>query len=237
MTNSQPLWSSPSREARATRAMLGAGVVAGAFFVLVSLAQAFTRDGFDLRRHAFSMLSLGDLGWLQIANFVLAGTLFLVAGLGARRALGGRRAGAILIMIFGVSQIAGGVFVVDPALGFPVGTADRVPDQLSWHGTLHTVAFAVHMGALVAACAVWSRTFRSRGLRRWSGYSAATAAAFVLLAAIGVTSADFRIVTVAIIIGWGWASLVCARLRDPGSLLPTPPAQPGTVATKEETQL
>ena len=237
MTNSQPPTSSPSPEARATRAMLDAGVVAGPLFVLVSLAQAFTRNGFDLRRHAFSMLSLGDLGWLQIANFVLAGTLFLVAGLGARRALGGRRAGAILIMIFGVSQIAGGVFVVDPALGFPVGTADRVPDQLSWHGTLHTVAFAVTIGTLVAACAVWSRAFRSWGLRRWSGYSAATAAAFVLLAAIGVTSADFRIVTVAIIIGWGWASLVCARLRDPGSLLPTPPAQPGTVATKEETQL
>ncbi len=57
MTISQPPTSSPSREARATRAMLNAGVVAGPFFVLVSLAQAFTRDGFDLRRHAFSMLS------------------------------------------------------------------------------------------------------------------------------------------------------------------------------------
>ena len=44
--------------------------IAGPFYVVVSLAQALTRDGFDLSRHAWSLLANGALGWIQIANFV-----------------------------------------------------------------------------------------------------------------------------------------------------------------------
>jgi len=57
--------------------LLTGGVVAGPLFVAVGLAQAFTRAGFDPVRHPLSLLSLGDLGWLQITNFVTAGLLFL----------------------------------------------------------------------------------------------------------------------------------------------------------------
>src|ERR1700716_865277 len=78
---------------RATRLLLIAGVVAGPLFMVVGLAQAFTRPGFDLRRHALSMLSLGDLGWIQIANFVLTGLFTLALALGMRRALHPGRAG------------------------------------------------------------------------------------------------------------------------------------------------
>ncbi len=39
------------------------------------MAQAFTCPGFDLRRDAISILSLGDLGWIQVANFVVSGRL------------------------------------------------------------------------------------------------------------------------------------------------------------------
>ena len=60
----------------ATRALLTCGVVAGPLFVVVALLQSYTRDGFDLKRHPFSLLSLGDLGWIQIANFVIVGLLF-----------------------------------------------------------------------------------------------------------------------------------------------------------------
>ena len=40
------------------------GVVAGPLYVMVTLAQALTRDGFDLRQHRFSWLTAGDLGWI-----------------------------------------------------------------------------------------------------------------------------------------------------------------------------
>ena len=47
---------------KVTKALLACGVIAGPLFMVVSLVQAFTRPGFDLKRHAISMLSLGDLG-------------------------------------------------------------------------------------------------------------------------------------------------------------------------------
>src|SRR5690606_8768150 len=54
-----------------TRRLLAGLVAAPVVFGVVSLAQAFTREGFDLVRFPISMLSNGDLGWLQITNFVV----------------------------------------------------------------------------------------------------------------------------------------------------------------------
>lgn len=42
---------------RITRSLLGWGVLAGPFSVVVSLAQAPTRDGFDLTRHEWNLLA------------------------------------------------------------------------------------------------------------------------------------------------------------------------------------
>src|SRR5215211_1229876 len=128
---------------KATRALLTCGVVAGPLFIVVALIQAQTRAGFDLSEHPFSLLSLGDLGWIQIANFVVAGLLLVAGAVGMRRVLYPGRAaiwGPRLIGAFGVCVIAGGVFVADPALGFPPGTPSGTPDDLSWHGILHGFA-------------------------------------------------------------------------------------------------
>jgi hypothetical membrane protein len=64
-------------------------------WLVVSLVQAFTRPGFNLRRHAISMLSLGDLGWIQVTNFVLTGLLSIALAIGMRRALHPGRAGTV----------------------------------------------------------------------------------------------------------------------------------------------
>jgi len=112
------------RTTSATRTLLTCGVVAGPLFVVMALLQSFTRDGFDLKRHPISMLSLGDLGWIQIANFVIVGLLFTAYAVGMRRVLHPGRGGTwgpLLIGAFGVSQIVGGVFLADPGLGFPPG--------------------------------------------------------------------------------------------------------------------
>jgi hypothetical protein len=34
-------------------------------YVLISLGQAVTRDGFDLVRHEWSLLANGSFGWIQ----------------------------------------------------------------------------------------------------------------------------------------------------------------------------
>ncbi|HEU5353283.1 MAG TPA: DUF998 domain-containing protein [Actinocrinis sp.] len=77
--------------ARVTKSLLGYGVIAGPFYVVTSLAQALTRDGFDPTKHAWNLLSNGALGWIQITNFLLTGLMTIAAAVGLRRALGGAR--------------------------------------------------------------------------------------------------------------------------------------------------
>ena len=71
--------------------LLACGVVSAPLFVGVVLAEAVTRQGFDLVRMPLSLLSLGDTGWVQRANFIACGLLFALAsiGLARRRVPGG----------------------------------------------------------------------------------------------------------------------------------------------------
>ena len=70
-----------------TSKLLTAGIIAGPFFAIVAVAQGLLRPGFSMVRHPASMLSLGDLGWIQIANFVLTGIFFIICGIGLRQQL------------------------------------------------------------------------------------------------------------------------------------------------------
>ncbi len=181
MTNASVTLASTPRVASTTRTLLTCGVVAGPLFVIVALLQAFTRDGFDLKRHPFSMLSLGDFGWIQIANFVIAGLLFAVSAVGMRRVLRGRRGGTwgpLLIGAFGVSQVFGGVFLADPGLGFPPGAPAGQPASVSVTGIVHGLAFAVGMSSLIAAFFVLARRFSVAGDRSWARYSVVSGVLF-----------------------------------------------------------
>lgn len=207
-------------EARVTRSLLGYGVLAGPVYVLVSLTQALTRDGFDLRRHAWSLLSNGSLGWLQITNFILAGLMVGAFAVGLRRALGtsralGSRAAPVLVGIYAASLLAAGVFRADPALGFPPGTPDG-PGTVTWHGVVHLAAGAVGFSCLAAACFVVARRFAADGARRWAAFSAVTGA--VLLAGFGSvagsggqTWANLAF-TAAIGLVWTWMSTLAVHL-------------------------
>ena len=53
-----------------TMRLLKCGVLAGPIYVVVGLLQVLLREGFDIRRHALSLMSNGDLGWIQIASFI-----------------------------------------------------------------------------------------------------------------------------------------------------------------------
>ncbi len=56
-------------------------------YVAVTMAQALTRDGFDLRQHRFSWLTTGDLGWIHQSNMVLVGVLTVLLAVGVRQML------------------------------------------------------------------------------------------------------------------------------------------------------
>src|SRR6476646_1770305 len=147
-----------------TRSLLGWGAVAGPFYVTVSLAQALTREGFDLTRHEWSLLENGDLGWIQVANFVLTGVMVLAFAVGLSRALAGERGGrggraaAALSGLFGACLVAAGVLRADPALGFPVGTPEGI-GTVTAHGVGHFVAAGIGFVALAVSCFVLGRHF------------------------------------------------------------------------------
>jgi hypothetical membrane protein len=204
-----------SPAARVTRSLLGYGVIAGPLYVAVSLAQALTRDGFDLTRHAWSLLANGDLGWLQITNLILAGAMTIAFAVGLRRALPEQRWAPRLVGAYGASMVAAGVFRADPALGFPAGTpADA--RSVSWHGLLHLAAGAVGFVCLVVACLLLARHFAREGARGWALATRVVGIAF-LAAFVGIASGAGTVATtlgfvVAVIAVSAWMSAVAVRL-------------------------
>src|SRR4029453_1393822 len=72
---------------------------------------------------------------------------------------------------FGAAAIAAGLFVADPGGGYPPSAP-----RSSGSGTLHDLATLVVFGALIAAAAVFARSFGSGGRVAWAWYSALTAA-------------------------------------------------------------
>ena len=149
-----------------TRSLLTCAAVAAPLWAVVSLVQAATREGFDLTRHPLSALSNGSLGWLQIANFLVAGMLTVAGAAGLRRVLHGTPGGRWaprLVLVNGIGMIAAGVFVMDPADGFPTGTPYGMPEALTWHSYGHMAAGSVAFTALIAACYVLGRHFGRAG--------------------------------------------------------------------------
>jgi hypothetical membrane protein len=197
-----------------TPALLACGAVAGPLYVAIALLQVLTRDGFDLSRHPLSLLSLGELGWIQIANFVVSGLLTIAFALGSRRVLHPGQAakwGPRLLGLYGIGLVAGGVFVADPGAGFPPGAPEGAPDQLSWHGALHAVAPLLAFLSLIAACVVLARRFASAGERGWVRYSIATAVACVVLIAWpDLDSLSWRL-ALAVTVGWAWVSATAVK--------------------------
>lgn len=118
-------------EYRVNTRLLAAGATAGVLFTVVGAIQALVRPGFDISRHAGSMLTLGEFGWIQTVNFVVTGLLLIAGAVGLGRAMAaagrGTRAAkwsARLLGVYGAGFVFAGLFVPDPALGFPPGTPE-----------------------------------------------------------------------------------------------------------------
>ena len=136
------------------------GAVAGPVFLAACLVQATLRPGFDLTRNAASLLSLGNLGWIQDLNFAIAGVLSFAGAIGLHRALGGTSGGTWLPRLFGAVGVglgAASIFHPDPSGGFPPGTPVGASATSNWHGMLHMVCGSIAFLALMVACFVFAR--------------------------------------------------------------------------------
>lgn len=201
-----------------TEGLLVCGSLIAPLFFGVVFLQSFTRAGFDLRRAPLSLLSLGDLGWIQIANFMITGLLGSAFAMGVRRALTGSRGGTwgpLLIGVYGLGLILAGLFHPDPGYGFPPGTgapAVMLP-VMSAHAVVHSLGFLIVVLSLIASCFVFARRFWSRGEKGWSIYSLATGILAPVLIATGVSTNTIPLITVMAVMTFGWLSFVATRLR------------------------
>jgi len=160
-----------------TRTLLLGGIVGPVLFVAVILVAGAIRQGYDPVRQYVSLLSLGDGGWVQSANFVLAGLLIAAFGVGLRRTASEDRAGrwmARFVTAAGLGLIWNGIFATDPAQGYPAGAPPGLPTSQGWHATLHYLGSVVVFGGLAAASAL--SAWRGIGTGRlssigWAAYS------------------------------------------------------------------
>ena len=207
----------PPRRVRVTKSLLGYGVIAGPFYLVVSLAQALTRDGFDLTRHAWSLLANGDLGWIQIINFTLTGAMLVAFAVGMDRALAGGRGGRWaprLIGAFGVGMaLSALVFRADPAQGFPPGAPEQ--PQLTWHGALHYPVAGIAFLSLVVACFVLASRFVAEGRRGLAVFSRVAGLVFLVgFAGLSASAgASWSVVgfIVALVVVFAWISTVAVH--------------------------
>ena len=198
-----------------TRTLLTAGALAGPIYLVVYFVQAFTRAGFDITRHPASVLSNGDLGWIQITSFLVTGLLLIAGAIGMRRAIHPGRAGTwgpSLFALSGLAMMAAGVFSADPVDGFPPGTPLGPPTSITTTGLLHFVTALVGFIAWIAACFVFARRFGSLGERGWAIFSAITGVLFLGGFGGAATGSVLPFVG-AVVLMFVWISLLFLRLK------------------------
>jgi hypothetical protein len=215
-----------------TKVLLACGAIAGPLFTFAWAVEGATRAHYNPLRHPVSSLELGDLGWTQQTNFLVAGLLVLAFAIGLRRALrplGGSTWGPLLVGAHGIGLLGAGIFVTDPVSGYPPGTPDHLQSYSSAHAALHDLFSVGTFVGLPTACLVLARRFASWGQRGWALYSAASGVVF----AVGFVLSSMAFAQVeslvefggllqraTVTVGWTWLTLLAVHLLR---ALPQPP--------------
>ncbi len=199
-----------------TRWLLSCGVVAGPLYVMVTLAQAFYREGFDLTQHRFSLLTAGDLGWIHQLNMMLVGTLTILLAVGVRRLLQtgwSGRWGPRLIGLVGAAYLFGGLCSSDPVAGFPLGTTPEVV-QTTWQGVAQNASRGVSTLILIAASLVIAWWFSANGNRNWAWiYGTTIPAAFGFLTVVGLSIGGNPVAPAFLATPWIWMTMLALHLH------------------------
>lgn len=216
--------------------LLACGAIAGPLFVMTFLIEGATRAEYNPLRHPVSSLALGDFGWTQVANFIVAGLLMLAFGIGLWLALRPKRGatwGPLLVAIWGIGLLGAGIFLTDPVSGYPPGSPDILVNPTA-HGALHDQISLVGFLALTVACFVFCYHFSSRGERGWAVYSALTGILFpmgIVLCSmafsqnVSLVAFGGLIQRVTVTIGWAWLTLLAIHVRSNLQLARTSPGK------------
>lgn len=209
----------------ALRLLLACGAIGPLLFIVVFLIEGATRADYNPLRYPVSSLSIGDLGWIQAANFLMVGLLLFAFAIGLRRALRASRGvawGPLLIGLAGIGLFGAGIFTSDPVYGYPP-SAPLVLAQYSAHGHLHDLFSLLLFVGLPTACFVFCRRFATVGERGWAVYSILTGLGMLVtfvLAGMGFTQNPSLVhfagvfQRLSIIIGLTWIALLALRLMS-----------------------
>jgi len=223
--------------------LLRCGAVGPPLFAVAFLVQGALRPNYSSLRHPVSSLALGDFGWVQSVNFIVAGVLLFAFAVGLRPALrryGGGIAAPLLVGAVAIGLVGAGVFAADPVSGYPPGT----PNALAYttRGVLHDVFSIPVFTALPAACGVLGYRFTRTGHGWLAVYSVGTAV--LLLTGFALASMGFSqhaalmpvggvIQRITLVIGLAWlttlalwllASKTSAHSRGAVGTSDTPPS-------------
>ena len=203
------------KQTLSTRALLACGALAGPMYVMVTMAEALTRDGFDLRRHRFSWLTTGDLGWIHQSNMVLVGVLTVLLAIGVGQMVRtGRGAvwGPRLLGLFGVAYIIGGLLRADPVAGFPPGTTPEMV-HTTWQGAVQNASRTASSLLLIAVSLVIAGWFAAAGRRGWAWfYRTAIPMVFVALTVVGFAIGGNPTALAFLATPWIWVTTLAVHL-------------------------
>lgn len=206
----------------ATRGLLCCSAAAGPLFVIVFVVEGAQRPDYKPLRHPVSSLALGSRGWVQAANFAVAGTLYLAGAVGlirTRDPLLGTGLGPALFGGVGLGLLGSAAFSTDPVSGYPPGTPET-PTEQTTNMTVHGIAALPIFLGIPAAAFAYARRFHQSGYPTWALYSAATGVS--MLATMGLAGAGFNQASMlvnfagllqraAIVTGFGWLAALSAR--------------------------
>lgn len=142
--------------AKLRKLLISCGTIGPSIFVVVFLIEDFTRAGFDPVRNLVSQLSLGENGWINIINLILFGVLSILFSLGIRYEANERYqdiASPGMFMFLGIALIVGGIFVIDPGLGYPPNSQPA----FSMVGLVHQIAGFSIFASFTANCFITAR--------------------------------------------------------------------------------
>jgi hypothetical protein len=198
-------------------ALLLSGVAAGIVFIGVTAIEIVARPGFDIARHAVSVLSLGERGWVMIATFIASGLLTLLCAIGMRQALAGGSGETwvpILIGLYGIGLVLAGVFPAPAGMGFPPGTPDDLMPVMTPTAIVHSVAFMLAFTSLIVACFVLARVFS--GSTPWLIFYAGAGLLIPALIALGMANIVATGVAFYLAAILAWAVLAAAAIQLAG---------------------
>jgi hypothetical protein len=203
--------------------VLWASVIAPILFTCVYLVEGATQPGYEPLRHQVSLLSLGSGGRVQVATFLVTGTLLTCFAVALRTALGGGKGavgGPNAIAVSALGFVVAGLFSTQPLFGYPPGTPEDMATVITPASMLHVTGAVLLFFGLVAATAILGRRWWREGSRGWAGASfSACAVMFVCFGASGggpsgqllFPEAAGLLQRISLTAGLGWVLAVAVR--------------------------